>query len=395
MKSKLIALCLFVVTGTAVLVYPQHARPTDGQTQLPAPAAAAPRVEVVFVLDTTGSMGGLIQTAKEKIWSIATTMASAQPAPEIRVGLVAYRDRGDAYVTRVTDLSTDLDSVYASLMDYRAEGGGDGPESVNAALAAAVDQVSWSKERDVYRVVFLVGDAPPHMDYQDEEPYTRILGRARSRGVVINTIRCGNSPETAQTWQQIAALAHGDYFTVEQSGGAVAVATPYDAELAHLSAAVDETRLFFGDAQDKARGQAKAAATDKLSTEGSVTALARRAEFNASASGQRNAFGELDLLSALESGRVELDSVEDEALPEVMQPMAPAEREAYVARQADKRKTLQARIGELSRERDAYIKKQMASRDDLGDSLDYQLFESLRDQAAKKGLRYEADAPKL
>ena len=70
-----------------------------------------PKVEVVFVLDTTGSMGGLIQAAKEKIWSIATTMAQAQPAPEIRIGLVAYRDRGDSYITRVVDLSTDLESI--------------------------------------------------------------------------------------------------------------------------------------------------------------------------------------------------------------------------------------------------------------------------------------------
>ena len=76
--------------------------------------------------------------AEEKIWSIATTMASAQQTPEIRIGLVAYRDRGDAYVTRVTDLSTDLDSMYAELMRLTAQGGGDGPESVNRALADAV-----------------------------------------------------------------------------------------------------------------------------------------------------------------------------------------------------------------------------------------------------------------
>ena len=82
-----------------------------------------PKIDVVFVLDTTGSMGGLIQTAKEKIWAIASTMASAQPTPELRIGLVAYRDRGDAYVTRVVDLSDDLDSVYATLMDFQADGG--------------------------------------------------------------------------------------------------------------------------------------------------------------------------------------------------------------------------------------------------------------------------------
>ena len=105
-----------------------------------------PLVEVVFVLDTTGSMSGLIQAAKEKIWSIATTLAPAQPAPEIRMGLVAYRDRGDDYVTRVVDLSDDLDSMYATLMDFRAAGGGDGPESVNQALHDAVHRISWSQD---------------------------------------------------------------------------------------------------------------------------------------------------------------------------------------------------------------------------------------------------------
>ncbi|MEW8587194.1 MAG: vWA domain-containing protein, partial [Candidatus Thiodiazotropha sp.] len=142
MKSKIIAAALFAFTAGGIAFYPAlkevgavNGPPTDpfqppvvvGNTQEP------PKIEVVFVLDTTGSMSGLIQASKEKIWSIASTMAQARPAPEIRMGLVAYRDRGDAYVTRVVDLSEDLDSVYATLMDFRAAGGGDGPESVNQA----------------------------------------------------------------------------------------------------------------------------------------------------------------------------------------------------------------------------------------------------------------------
>jgi uncharacterized protein YegL len=95
----------------------------------------------VFVLDTTGSMGGLISTAKEKIWSIASTLAQAEQASEISMGLVAYRDRGDAYVTRIVDLDKDLDSMYAKLMDFAADGGGDGPEAVNEALAAAIHDI--------------------------------------------------------------------------------------------------------------------------------------------------------------------------------------------------------------------------------------------------------------
>ena len=157
-------------------------------------------IEVVFALDTTGSMGGLIQAAKEKIWSIATTMSQAQPAPTIKMGLVAYRDRGDDYVTKVVDLSEDLDSVYATLMDFSAGGGGDGPESVNQALYDAVNKVSWSQQADAYRVVFLVGDAAPHMDYQDDVKYPQTLATAKAKGITVNTIQAGNNHDTQLVW---------------------------------------------------------------------------------------------------------------------------------------------------------------------------------------------------
>ena len=113
MKSHVLAITLFALTALSVAVYPAWksdatinplpvAAPVLPITPInTAPVTAQPAVDVVFVLDTTGSMGGLLQAAKDKIWSIASTMASAQPAPTIRIGLVAYRDRGDDYVTRV------------------------------------------------------------------------------------------------------------------------------------------------------------------------------------------------------------------------------------------------------------------------------------------------------
>src|SRR4051794_26683067 len=85
----------------------------------------APRVELVFALDTTGSMSGLIDGAKRKIWSLASFVAQAQPTPDLRVGLIAYRDIGDAYVTKVFDLDDDLDRVYRRLRAFHADGGGD------------------------------------------------------------------------------------------------------------------------------------------------------------------------------------------------------------------------------------------------------------------------------
>src|ERR1041385_4637287 len=127
----------------------------------PKPNATKPRMEVCFVLDTTGSMSGLIEGAKQKIWSIANDMASAKPAPDIRLGLVAYRDRGDEYVVKSFDLTNDIDAVYANLRGFVAAGGGDTPASVNEALDEAVRKMSWSAERSVLKIIFLVGDARP------------------------------------------------------------------------------------------------------------------------------------------------------------------------------------------------------------------------------------------
>ena len=103
-----------------------------------APVADRPQVEVCFVLDTTSSMSGLIDGAKAKIWSIANDLTDAEPSPDLKISLVGYRDRGDAYVTQKFALTDDLGAIYENLMKFQAQGGGDGPESVNQGLAEAV-----------------------------------------------------------------------------------------------------------------------------------------------------------------------------------------------------------------------------------------------------------------
>ena len=118
---------------------------------------------MAFVLDTTGSMGGLIDGAKRKIWGIADEIRKAHPNAEIRMGLVGYRDRGDVYVTKKTDLTTDISAVYGELIGFQAQGGGDWPESVNEALSVAVNGLPWTKGDRTRRLIFLVGDAPPQI----------------------------------------------------------------------------------------------------------------------------------------------------------------------------------------------------------------------------------------
>jgi Mg-chelatase subunit ChlD len=399
MKTHILVTGLVLATVGTVLIYPTirgHATavaPPTHTTRV-VPPAGTKRVEVVFVLDTTGSMGGLISAAKEKIWSIASTLAQAQQAPEIAMGLVAYRDRGDAYVTQVVDLDKDLDSMYAKLMDFQADGGGDGPEAVNAALHDAINAMSWSQNADTYKVVFLVGDAPPHMDYQDDTKYPEIVATAAAKGIIVNTIQCGSMPETVAAWREIAALGRGRYFTVEQAGGAVAVETPFDAKIATLAAELDATRMYYGSGEELSAMAAKVDATTRLRASASVAAQARRGVFNASESGHDNLLGGRELVDDVASGRVDVATVPAAEMPAPLVGLSRDEQDAVLKESAEKRKTLQQEIAKLAEERDAYIEDKVEAAGGAKDSLDQQIYEAVREQAAPLGLRYE-DGPKF
>jgi Mg-chelatase subunit ChlD len=352
-----------------------------------------PGIEVVFVLDTTGSMSGLIDAAKQKIWSIANTLAMTEPAPQIKMGLVGYRDRGDEYVTRHLALMDDLDAVYEFLMGFAANGGGDGPESVNQALHEAVNKMEWSTDDKTYKVIFLVGDYPPHMDYDNDVKYPEGCKLAAEKGIIINTIQCGTYADTTPIWRDIAKKAEGQFFCVDQSGSAIVQATPFDANLAELSVRLDDTRIFYGSQKEIAEQTTRAERGDKLYEMASASAKATRAMFNASKAGSDNFLGGRELVMDVSSGRTDLDELETGQLDERLQKMTLQQRKEYVAQMAAERSRIQKQIEELSLKRQDYIKKEIQKNNVNGtDSLDHQLYECIKDQANKKNIIY-SDGP--
>ncbi|MGB7302155.1 MAG: vWA domain-containing protein [Burkholderiaceae bacterium] len=425
MKTLLLASGLFVATAMGVVYYddlvaatrppvkeagptlPTLPTPTPTPTPMPTPvrlpatdpsqsvinaASHSPRIDLVFALDTTGSMSGMINAAKEKIWSIASTMANAQVAPIIRVGLVAYRDRGDAYITRMVDLTDDLDAMYAALMQFQASGGGDGPESVNQALHEAVNKMSWAQEDNTYKVVFLVGDAPPHMDYDNDVPYPETIALANKRGIVINTIQCGTSSPAKRDWQKIASLSQGQYFQVGQSGNAVAIATPYDQPMARLARALDDTRLAYGSRKERAVVEEKRSRVNEVMSAAPAASAARRAAFNASVSGKANLLGDKDLVADVQSGAIDIAAVRKDHLPAELRDLRTDEARAVLQKRAQKRQSIEKEIQQLSAQRQAFIRDQLTTTGS-SDSLDDKIFATVRAQAAGKGLRYEAVQP--
>jgi hypothetical protein len=226
------------------------------------------------------------------------------------------------------------------------------------------------------------------MDYADEARYPEILAAASQRGIIVNTIQCGEMAQTALAWADIAKLGGGTYLQVEQAGNGVAIATPFDSDIAILSAELDGTRLYYGSPEVLAAAEVKVAATDKLHELASLESRARRAAFNASASGSANLFGENELVDDIEHGRVDLNAVSRSELPAPLQALDPDQRQAVVAGLIEKREELRKRIQELGSRRDAYLAEQVEAVGGAAGSLDEQIFEVVRDQAAAKGLDY-------
>ena len=341
--------------------------------------APAPKVEVCFCLDTTGSMGGLIEGAKQKIWAICNQIAGGKPSPDVKVGLVAFRDKGDEYITKVFDLSEDLDAIHGHLKGFKAAGGGDGPEAVNQALDDAVNKMKWSAGDDVLRIVFLVGDAPPHMDYKDDVKYPVTCEKAARQGIIINTVQCGKDLQCQKHWQDIAGKSEGQFVQIAQDGGVVAVATPFDKRLGEINGEIAKTTVVFGDRETQQAGLGKADEAVKLA----APAAAERAAFNAKKA--QNA--SYDLLDAVKQNRVKLEDVKKEELPENLQKMTLRERKDHLAKLDAQRTELQKEALELDKKRQDFIKEKLAETKGK-DGFDQQVLDMLRKQAKKAKITY-------
>jgi len=363
---------------------------TDSSAQRSLPGDLAPRIEVTFVLDTTSSMVSLIEGAKQKIWTIARQMVGGRPTPAIKLGLIGYRDRGDEYVTRTFDLTNDLDAIYGHLIEFRAVGGGDIPESVNQALDEAVTKLSWSKDANTLRIIFLVGDAPPHMDYPDDKKYPEIIELAAKAGIIINTIQCGAIAQTTAVWQDIAAKAAGAYVQIDQSGGMTGIATPVDSELSRLSTELSRTVVPYGKASTQTEVRSKMAAAERADVDRVVYLNVDRAEFGAKVV----VTGDGELIWDVVNHKVKLEEIPDSDLPVLLKEMTIEQRTRFVSEQFTKRKELQMKVDELAAQRNVHIK---AAMDKLGessrDSFDARVAEIIQAQARRAGIDYDVSSP--
>ena len=382
MKSLTNCIHLMKITTTCILLL-ASAFASFAKAETPSDTKR-PRIEVCFVLDTTGSMGGLLEGAKQKIWAIANDMISAKPTPELKVGLVGYRDRGDDYVVKPFALTDDIDTIYGHLTAFQAGGGGDMPESVNEALDEAINKMKWSGDRDVLKIIFLVGDAPPHMDYAKGPKYPELCRVAAKKDLIINTVQCGGIAETMPIWKEIAKMSEGSYAAIAQSGNVAVVATPMDDKLAELNKRIGQTLIPYGD-EDVRRGVSSKQA---LSEAAAAPAAADRLTYNAKTNKAVQGAGEL--LDAMANDGVKLETLDQKKLPVEFQKLSREELEVRVDKTSKDRSALQKEIAEVAKKREAYIadETKRLAKEGKGDSFDQNVAQTIRKQAERKGIHY-------
>jgi len=176
----------------------------------------AQTIDVAFILDTTGSMSEEINALRDTLDKVASSLGTVGIRP--RVGLVEYKDRSDAFVTRTTQMTTDVAGLQARIAALHANGGGDTPEHVNEAVRVAVRTLKFKPE-SVARLVFLIGDAPPHLDYDNDEGYVNAMQEANHAGIQIFSIAASGMNDLGQVvFRQLSQYTGGTHMFVLRGG---------------------------------------------------------------------------------------------------------------------------------------------------------------------------------
>ncbi len=322
----------------------------------PVPRPKGQNAEIVFCLDATGSMSGLISTAKEKIWNIVSDLAQSNDIDTLKMGMVFYRDRGDLFVTKSVPLTVDLDDAYLKLLEIEADGGGDSPESVNQGLYEAVTDMDWAIDKTTYRTIFVVGDCPPHMDYEDDVRYTESCVLAAEKGITINTIKLGGDCLEAIThFKKMSKCTQGEFLQLDQNAKDYVIETPYDHEVNAISRKIDESRLYYGSEEEQKLNYDKKAKSMEVYQKGSSTANSARASFKNSKSGKKSWMGSKEIVSDFKTGKVDLEEIEEENLPTLLKDKTTSQKEELIKKMVEERDTNERRLKELSDKRKKYI----------------------------------------
>jgi len=346
-----------------------------------------PLVQMAILLDTSGSMSGLIDQARTELWAIVNEFIFAKrngKEPELQVALYEYGKsslpRKEGYIRMIVPFTTDLDKVSEELFALKTNGG---DEYCGWVIKEATQSLTWSNSPDDLKVVFIAGNEP---FTQGPVDYRQACKAAVAKGVVVNTIHCGSTKAGLDgKWKDGAVLADGQYLNIDQSCKTIHVAAPQDKQIAELGVKLNDTYIAYGQWGNVAMGRQRI--QDRNAAAASKEAELQRAVTKSSLY-YKNEFW--DLVDAVSSNKVKLEEVKEEDLPEKMQKMSKEERKTYIEAQAKQRVKIQQRIQELNKQRKKYVAEEMKKRQLQGYTLGSAVIKAVRDQAKEKNFTFES-----
>jgi len=380
------------LTGGASAAFADEKRSGPGSSEAPAaqeasskpkPKRAAPvdAVDLVICLDASGSMSGLIDAARQKIWDVVSLVGSSKQKVSLRVALISFgsnRASANGYVVEEIGLTDDLDAVFESLMKLKAEGG---TEYVGGAIKSALDGLSWGEDARTLKLLFVAGNESADQDMRPGHRVQEVVRAAAARNVTVNSIFCGNAQsQDAQSWRQVSTLGKGSFTAIDQNREQ-RIASPFDAELNELSSKLNQTYLAYG-----ARGRASAERQSRMDEDAAkVGVAAERAGAKASGLYTNSAW---DLVDAVESEDFDWAKVADKELPAALRGKSKAEKQAHVTKLKAERAAIQKRIRELSAKRAGFVDAERAKHKSGRKSLQDALTQAIKTKAEAAGLSF-------
>jgi hypothetical protein len=352
-------------------------------TPTPAPAANGPTIQIALLLDTSGSMDGLIDQARSQLWRVVNALDSATfhgDVPRLEIAVYEYgNDRlasEGGFIRQVSPFSTELDLVSEALFGLTTSGG---DEFAGKAIANAIGALQWREGDDVLRVLYIAGN-----EAFDQGPvdFRNAIADARSKGIVINTINCLGMGSTADVgWAEGAALGGGKFLRIDHNAVEQYIAAPQDDEIARIGQLINGTYVGYG---HRGKDGLDNLARQDDNSEGAGKHSSVQRALSKGSSFYRNE--SWDLVDALDGKVVDLDGIDRGTLAPELQGLDADELEAHVEAKSKERRELQKRLGDLQVERESFVTAERARQaGEDGERLDDAIIGSIVEQATAVG----------
>lgn len=352
------------------------------------PPSGKKKIKIALLLDTSGSMEGLINQAKSQLWKLVNELSGAKcenEKPELEIALYEYGNDGlpssEGYIRQISMFTDDLDLISEKLFALTTNGGS---EFCGQVISTSLKQLDWAGDDNDLRVIFIAGNEE---FTQGRVSYTSACANAKEKDVVVNTIFCGQFDEGLRTgWKNGAVLTGGEYMSIEQDRQTVYIESPYDAEIAQLNDRMNDTYISYG-----ATGYSKKmnqATQDKNAASYGAANTANRIVSKTTSYYSNKSW---DMVDASKEKDFDVSKIKEAELPAELKGKTKEEKEKFIAAKTAEREVIKAKIIELNKSRTQYIlEKEKEKAGEKTSSLDGAMLKAIKDQARKKKFVFES-----